>query len=180
MLRGVMGGVEKKYPRQGSNNRGIDRENRGGEKEATSDPTSLARTPRNHRPKSTQRRSPTSPPVSRPCRRRPSRPCKRSSVGNLGDHDRRPTASGPPMQSLAHTDLRAAGGMPLARDGCTGKQNGGAPLSFRPRQAAAQLGVSVSTLTRLSRAGRLQRITFGNIVLYRVETLHTFLASHEK
>ena len=67
----------------------------------------------------------------------------------------------------------------MERECCAGQHDSGEPLSLRPRQAAARLGVSVSTLNRLARAGRIHSITFGNIVLYRVETLRKWLENHE-
>ena len=56
----------------------------------------------------------------------------------------------------------------------------GDPLSLRPRQAAARLGISVSTLERLTRAGEIPRIKLGNSVLYRVPTLEAWLQSRER
>jgi excisionase family DNA binding protein len=69
--------------------------------------------------------------------------------------------------------------MPIVGEGCAGQHDSGEPLSLRPRQAAARLGVSVSTLYRLTRARRIQRITIGKIVLYRVESLRKWLESQE-
>jgi len=56
----------------------------------------------------------------------------------------------------------------------------GDPLSLRPRQAAARLGISVSTLERLTRAGEIPRIKLGNSVLYRVPTLEAWLQRRER
>lgn len=53
------------------------------------------------------------------------------------------------------------------------------PLGLRPRQAAKKLGVSVSTLERLTKAGEIPRVKRGNVVLYRVATLEAWLASRE-
>ena len=53
------------------------------------------------------------------------------------------------------------------------------PLSLRPREAAAMLGISVSTLERLTKAGDIPRVKFGNTVLYTVESLKRWLKSHE-
>ena len=53
------------------------------------------------------------------------------------------------------------------------------PLSLRPREAAAMLGISVSTLERLTKAGEIPRVKFGNTVLYTVESLKRWLKSHE-
>ena len=54
------------------------------------------------------------------------------------------------------------------------------PLSLRPRQAAARLGISVSTLERLTRAGEIPRIKLSNCVLYRIPTLDAWLRSREQ
>jgi len=53
------------------------------------------------------------------------------------------------------------------------------PLGLRPRQAAKRLGVSVSTLERLTKAGEIPRVKVGNVVLYRAATLDAWLASRE-
>ena len=50
-----------------------------------------------------------------------------------------------------------------------------APLSLRPREAAAALGLSVSTLARLTRAGKLSCVKLGRSVLYPVTMLEEFL-----
>jgi excisionase family DNA binding protein len=55
-----------------------------------------------------------------------------------------------------------------------------AHLAVRPREAAAMLGMSVSSLERLTRAGRIPRIKDGNKVFYRVATLDEWLAKREK
>jgi excisionase family DNA binding protein len=83
------------------------------------------------------------------------------------------------MPPRLHTELPSRMGMPMQRECSAGQHDSGEPLSLRPRQAAARLGVSVSTLNRLTRAGRIQSITFGNIVLYRVESLRKWLESQE-
>ena len=54
-----------------------------------------------------------------------------------------------------------------------------APLSLRPREAAERLGISVSTLERLTKAGEIPRVKFGNTVLYTVESLTKWLKSRE-
>ena len=54
-----------------------------------------------------------------------------------------------------------------------------APLSLRPRQAAAKLGISVSTLERLTKAGEIPRVKVGNTVVYRVASLDAWLKSRE-
>jgi len=179
MLRRVMGGVEKKYPRQGSNKAALCRGKPGFNQEATSDPTSPAQTPRNRRRKSTQKRSRNSPPASHPSPLRPSRPCRFSSVASLGNHDRRGAEVVPPPPCPSRIDLPAVSGMPAAGVCCAGPHDSGEPLSLRPRQAAAWLGVSVSTLNRLTRAKRIPRLTVGRVVLYRMETLRKWLEHQE-
>lgn len=66
---------------------------------------------------------------------------------------------------------------PFYRDDGT---DAGEPLALRPRQAAARLGISVSTLERLTRAGEIPRIKLGNSVLYRVPALDAWLQSCER
>ena len=53
------------------------------------------------------------------------------------------------------------------------------PLSLRSREAAAMLGISVSSLERLSKAGEIPRFKDGNKVFYRVATLDAWLARRE-
>ena len=48
-------------------------------------------------------------------------------------------------------------------------------LSMRPREAAAALGVSVSTLDRLTKAGELPSVKLGRVVLYPRAALEQFL-----
>jgi excisionase family DNA binding protein len=67
----------------------------------------------------------------------------------------------------------------MVGDYCAGQYGSSEPLSLRPQQAAAWLGVSVSTLNRLTRTGKIPRLTIGRIVLYRVETLRKWLENHE-
>ncbi len=50
-----------------------------------------------------------------------------------------------------------------------------APLSLRPREAAAALGLSISTLARLTKAGELPCVKLGRSVLYPVAMLEEFL-----
>jgi excisionase family DNA binding protein len=50
-----------------------------------------------------------------------------------------------------------------------------APLVLRPREAAAALGLSVSTVERLTRAGKLPCVKLGRSVLYPVAMLEEFL-----
>jgi excisionase family DNA binding protein len=53
------------------------------------------------------------------------------------------------------------------------------PLAVRPQQAAAMLGISVSSLERLNKTGEIPRLKHGNKVFYRVATLDAWLASRE-
>jgi excisionase family DNA binding protein len=53
------------------------------------------------------------------------------------------------------------------------------PLAVRPQQAAEMLGISVSSLERLNKAGEISRLKHGNKVFYRVATLDAWLARHE-
>ncbi len=165
--------------RQGSNDQGLLAENTEVRGQATSDPTSLTDEPQKLRRKSTQRRSRTSPPASRPCPRRPSPPCRRSSAATPGDHDRCPAVTFPAVPPLLRIELPSPSRMPMTGDYCAGQHDSSEPLSLRPQQAAAWLGVSVSTLNRLTRTGKIPRLTIGRIVLYRVETLRNWLKNHE-
>lgn len=54
-----------------------------------------------------------------------------------------------------------------------------APLALRPREAAAMLGISVSSLERLTKAGEIPRLKDGNKVFYRVASLDAWLARRE-
>jgi excisionase family DNA binding protein len=51
------------------------------------------------------------------------------------------------------------------------------PLSLRPRDAAAALGVSVKTLERWTAAGLIESHLVGRCRLYETSTLESFLAS---
>ena len=53
------------------------------------------------------------------------------------------------------------------------------PLGLRPAQAAKKLGISVTTLERLTKAGEIPRIKLAKGVIYRVATLEAWLASRE-
>jgi len=53
------------------------------------------------------------------------------------------------------------------------------PLAVRPQKAAEMLGISVSSLERLHKAGKIPRFKDGNKVFYRVATLDAWLASRE-
>ena len=50
-----------------------------------------------------------------------------------------------------------------------------APLALRPRDAAAALGLSVSTVERLTKAGKLPCVKLGRSVLYPAAMLEEFL-----
>ena len=50
-------------------------------------------------------------------------------------------------------------------------------LALRPRQAAAALGVSVSTLERLTKAGEIHVVRLGRVRLYELSVLEEFLKS---
>ena len=54
------------------------------------------------------------------------------------------------------------------------------PLGLRPRQAAAKLGISISTLERLTKAGRIPRVKLPRGVVYRVAALDEFLRQAEQ
>lgn len=54
-----------------------------------------------------------------------------------------------------------------------------APLAVRPREAARLLGISVSSLERLTRTGEIPRVKHGNKVFYRVASLEDWLARQE-
>jgi excisionase family DNA binding protein len=50
-------------------------------------------------------------------------------------------------------------------------------LALRPREAAAALGLSLSTLERLTRAGEIVSVLVGRVRLYELKALEAFLAS---
>jgi excisionase family DNA binding protein len=54
------------------------------------------------------------------------------------------------------------------------------PLAVRPQKAAEMLGISLSSLERLNKAGKIPRIKDGNKVFYRVATLDAWLAKGER
>ena len=64
---------------------------------------------------------------------------------------------------------------PFGQDGRS--RSGGVSLSLRPREAAAALGLSLSTLERLTRAGTIPHVKVGRCVIYPLNSLHGFLAS---
>lgn len=51
------------------------------------------------------------------------------------------------------------------------------PLALRPREAARALGVSESTLDRLTRAGEIPFVAAGRCRLYEVSVLKEWLSS---
>jgi excisionase family DNA binding protein len=51
------------------------------------------------------------------------------------------------------------------------------PLSLRLREAAASLGISPSTLERLTRSGEIASVKIGRCRLYEISTLEKFLES---
>ena len=53
------------------------------------------------------------------------------------------------------------------------------PLAVRPRQAAAMLKISISSLRRLTLAGEIPKLKHGNKVLYRVAALDAWLHRRE-
>ena len=53
------------------------------------------------------------------------------------------------------------------------------PLALRPREAAAALSISLSTLDRLTRSGAIMACRIGGCRLYRRETLDAYLVSRE-
>jgi len=53
------------------------------------------------------------------------------------------------------------------------------PLALRPREAAAALSVSLSTLDRLTKSGAITACRVGGCRLFRVETLDAYLRSRE-
>ena len=52
-----------------------------------------------------------------------------------------------------------------------------ATLALRPREAAAAIGVSVSTLERLTRSGEIPVVKLGRVRLYELAVLDSFLKS---
>ena len=61
-----------------------------------------------------------------------------------------------------------------------GDGDAGEPLAVRPRQAAAKLGISESTLDRLRKAGRIPFVKLDGAILYRVASLDQFLLQSEQ
>ena len=48
-------------------------------------------------------------------------------------------------------------------------------ISLRPRQAAAAIGISLSTLERLTKAGEVPAVKVGRVTLYSVDALKDWL-----
>lgn len=53
------------------------------------------------------------------------------------------------------------------------------PLAVRPKKAAEMLGISISSLERLHKAGEIPRYKHVGKVFYRVATLDAWLAKRE-
>jgi len=54
-----------------------------------------------------------------------------------------------------------------------------ARITLRPHEAADALGISISTLERLTKAGEIPRFKEGNVVLYRGTSLEAWAARRE-
>ena len=54
------------------------------------------------------------------------------------------------------------------------------PLALRPIQASETLGVSLSTLERLTRAGEIESVSIGRCRVYEVEVLKAYLQSRRE
>jgi excisionase family DNA binding protein len=54
-----------------------------------------------------------------------------------------------------------------------------ARITLRPQEAADALGISLSTLERLTKAREIPRIKEGNVVLYRVASLEAWAARRD-
>lgn len=52
-----------------------------------------------------------------------------------------------------------------------------ATLALRPREAAAAINVSVSTLERLTKSGKISVVKLGRVRLYELSVLEEFLKS---
>lgn len=50
-------------------------------------------------------------------------------------------------------------------------------LALRPRDAAAAIGVSPSTLERITRAGEIDSVLVGRCRVYEIDSLKAYLAS---
>ena len=56
----------------------------------------------------------------------------------------------------------------------------GEPIGLRPAEAAAKLGISITTLYRLRVAGRIPFVKLDGAVIYRVASLDQFLRDSEQ
>ena len=56
----------------------------------------------------------------------------------------------------------------------------GEPIGLRPAEAAARLGISVTTLYRLRIAGHIPFVKLDGAVLFRVASLDQFLLEREQ
>jgi excisionase family DNA binding protein len=54
------------------------------------------------------------------------------------------------------------------------------PLALRPRDAAAAIGISLSTLERLTRDCQIPHVKINRLVLYRVDSLRQWLKDREE
>jgi len=63
------------------------------------------------------------------------------------------------------------------RDDVTGQ--GIQPLSLRPREAAKALGISLSTLERLTRSGDIPSVKVNRVAVYTVATLKAWLEAKQ-
>ena len=61
-----------------------------------------------------------------------------------------------------------------------GAGDAGEPIGLRPAEAAARLGISITTLYRLRVAGRIPFVKLDGAVIYRVASLDQFLRDSEQ
>jgi excisionase family DNA binding protein len=54
------------------------------------------------------------------------------------------------------------------------------PLAVRGTEAARMLGVSLSTIDRLRRAGKLPTAKIDGVRVYPIEGLHSLIRAHEE
>jgi len=54
------------------------------------------------------------------------------------------------------------------------------PLALRPRDAAEAIGISLSTLERLSRSGEIESVLIGRARVFEISTLRAFLQSRRE
>lgn len=65
----------------------------------------------------------------------------------------------------------------MARSFYRDRQPIAATLALRPREAAAALAISVSTLERLTRTGAIKSVLVGRCRVYELSVLEAFLES---